>query len=528
MEETTKSIKVGSFKSLSTDKRGSFRIRRVKAITDMYADEIGRVRRNDETPKYSSTSFTSASDVRKIIKDALQNNNSLIESSKQLYVTNPIYASLIDYLSNMFIWRYKVTPHKIYSENAKASGDYAQIYNLMLEIVDGLNIETFFPELLTKLFVEGEIYLATQGNEEEQAIDTIILPRKYCRRIGNTQFRTPIIEFDYTYFTDLGYNKEALEEFLLTMPQEIQTQYQAYVSDNSLRWQMLNPLFNSCVSVNEMGLPSLFYTAGSIMDFEQYNDNELARNKNKLRYLVTQKIPIFQDQLILEPEEVADLHKSIKKIIDKNGYANLITSYGDIDIKQIGSSDVAENEVLKSAYRAIYNNAGFNDGLFTQSSVTALEMALCKDTNMVWRYVQLLINFYKVAINNWFDFQGYEADVDILRLSSYTYDDDIKTFKDNATLGVAKIDYIIASGIKQRNISDTFELEKYLDLNNNITPFQTSFTQTAEDRKNEDGDADAKGSGDKKSSSSDIEPSEGKGNSSTETTSKTEKTTEDS
>lgn len=399
MENNIKTYKVGDFSSLIRSKN-NFRQRRVSAITDMYADEIGRVRRNDETPKYKSTTFSSAAQVRKIIKDALQNNEALIESSKQLYSTNPIYASLIDYLANMFVWRYKVTPHKIYDGGKEPSGDYAEMYNLMLEVVDGLNIETFFPELLTKLFVEGEIYLATQSNEEEQAIDTIILPRKYCRRVGNTQFRTPIIEFDYTYFTDLGYNNEDLEAFLLTMPEEIQAGYKTYLNDNDLRWQMLNPLANSCISVNEMGLPSLFYTAGSIMDFEQYNDNELARNKNKIRYLVTQKIPIYQDQLILEPDEVKELHKSIKKIIDKNGYANLITSYGDIDIKQIGSSDVAENEVLTSAYKSIYNNAGFNDGLFTQSSVTALEMALCKDTNMVWRYVQLLVNFYKVAINN--------------------------------------------------------------------------------------------------------------------------------
>lgn len=112
-------------------------------------------------------------------------------------------------------------------------------------------------------------------------------------------------------------------------------------------------------------------------------------------------------------------------------------------------------------------------------------------------------------------------------MSSYTYDDDIKTFKDNATLGVAKLDYIIASGVKQRNLTDTFELEKFLNLNENVTPFQTSFTQTAADRKKENGDADTKESGDEKSSSSDIEPSEGKDEASTEEVSKNEKTTED-
>ena len=524
-----KQIKAVKLNNNATFKKASdnYRLRRVQAIQDMYSGEMDRKRRNDETLVYKSSNYNSASAVRTLLKKSLTDNNSLIDSSKELYVLNPIYSSLISYLSDLFIWRYKVTPHKLYDGGSKSSANFEEIYNLMLEIVDGLNIETFFPELLTTIFVEGEVNLITQGNEEEQAVDTIILPRKYCRRVGKTQFRTPIIEFDYSFFTDLGYNDEQLKLFLETVPEELQTGYNTYLKDRNMRWQMLNPMFSSCISLNEKGLPNLFYTAGSIVDFEQYNDNELARNKNKLKYLVTQKIPIYQDQLVLEMDEVKTLHNSIKKIIDKNGYANLITSYGDIDIKQIGSNDTAENEVLTKAYRSIFNNAGFNDGLFTQSSVTALEMALCKDTNMVWRYVQLLLDFYKVAINNWFDFQGYEADVDILRLSSYTYDDDIKTFKENATLGVGKIDYIIASGIKQRNIADTFELEKFLNLTENITPLQTSFTQTAEDRNGKDGDTDTTKSEDGKSSESGIEPPDKESSKSESEGSKNEQTTED-
>lgn len=65
-----------------------------------------------------------------------------------------------------------------------------------------------------------------------------------------------------------------------------------------------------------------------------------------------------------------------------------------------------------------------------------------------------------------------------MRISSYTYSDDIEVFKNNATLGVGKIDYLIASGIKQKNIQDTLELENYLRLDQ-ITPMQTSYTQSS-------------------------------------------------
>lgn len=88
-------------------------------------------------------------------------------------------------------------------------------------------------------------------------------------------------------------------------------------------------------------------------------------------------------------------------------------------------------------------------------------------------------------------------------ISSYTYTDDIKVFRDNATLGVNKMDYLIASGIEQKHISDVLALEKILGLDQ-ITPMQTSYTQTAEDRTKESDGADIQ----KNASESGIEPSE--------------------
>ena len=74
-------------------------------------------------------------------------------------------------------------------------------------------------------------------------------------------------------------------------------------------------------------------------------------------------------------------------------------------------------------------------------------------------------------------------------------------------MGVAKLDYLIAAGIKQKNLSDQFELEKFLKLEE-ITPMQTSFTQTAEDRADEEASKEAEDKEGTSSSSSGVEPSE--------------------
>lgn len=88
-------------------------------------------------------------------------------------------------------------------------------------------------------------------------------------------------------------------------------------------------------------------------------------------------------------------------------------------------------------------------------------------------------------------------------------------YKNNATLGVGKLDYIIASGTEQKNIQDVFNLESYLHLDE-ISPMQTSYTQAPEDRNAGGGDDPSSGTSEtkespspssSKSAASGIEPS---------------------
>lgn len=81
------------------------------------------------------------------------------------------------------------------------------------------------------------------------------------------------------------------------------------------------------------------------------------------------------------------------------------------------------------------------------------------------------------------------------------------TYKENATLGVGKLDYIIASGIKQKNIQDQLYLEKFLQLDA-LVPMQTSYTQTAEDRKSEEAGTGNSSKSESNSVKTEVEPSD--------------------
>ncbi len=470
-----------------------FKVNRTKKLENLYEDEVSRKNRVNETYTYQTGSYQTAAQVREALKNAIASKQTIVESSKELYLINPIYASIINYLANIYSFQYKVIPHKLWTKSkAKAkkqikAEDFNITYGYMNEIVDGLAIETLFPELLTKLFITGSTYFTTLLNEESLTVSTLLLPEKYCRTVGQTQYGTYIIQFDCSYFTDLGYTELQLKDFLKGWPMDIVKAYRKYQKEASLenRWATLDPAFSSAVLLNEKGIPTLFYLYGGILDYEKYQDNELERSDNLLRYLVVHTIPHYENELLFEVDEVKALHKSLKKIIDNGDKSRLITTYGDVHVDKISDDDDSATQVLANAYKAVFNNAGFNASIFTSDSVTALKMALIRDKSFVWKFVQMYVNFFNLCLNSWIDFKGYEVNIDLLPISPYTLDEDVKRYRENATLGVGKVDYIIASGTKQRHIQDIFDLESFLDLTQ-ITPLQSSYTQTAEDRKDED------------------------------------------
>lgn len=198
----------------------NFQISRVKKIKQMYSDEQSRRRRQAESNSSGRAIAANAAEVRSSMERALSDRTRVVEASENLYATNPIYQSVIDYMSNMYMWRYKVVPHKSFKKSraklrkSVKAEDYNLYYQEMVEVVDGLNIETKFPKMLTYLYTNGAVYFTTIGSEEDYTLETILLPDAYCKKIGETQYGTPIISFNFAYFDKLNLSLEATVKYL--------------------------------------------------------------------------------------------------------------------------------------------------------------------------------------------------------------------------------------------------------------------------------------------------------------------------
>lgn len=264
-----------------------------------------------------------------------------------------------------------------------ASANYEEIYKLMGEIVDGLSIETAYPAVLTNLEIKGAVYLYVVKATSSKTLTTISLPPKYCRTFAQTQFGTYMYQFDFSYFDSLGLNAEEMETVWTLYPQEFRTQYETYKKDRNLQWQLVNPKFAGAILLNEIGFPTKLNILRSIMQYQQYLSNELARSEQQLDKIIAHKMPTWEDKLVVGIDEMSELHQSMAAVLTKNKHVKLMTTFGDMQVLSIGEDQSRENKTLENAYSAIFDNAGENNGLFSATQKESLLYSLKRDESIM-------------------------------------------------------------------------------------------------------------------------------------------------
>lgn len=444
------------------------------AITEMYEGEE-TIKRNVNEDQAASTNIGSLTiDSFNNAYYSIGNMDQIRDYSRDAYAFHPIYSTVIDTMSNMFYWRYVFYPRLVKEQKSGAS-EYNEIYTTMAEVVDGLSLETTMPQLLTKLFIDGSLYLVTQKRNSSKTITTMIMPPKYCRMTGKTQFGTNVYQFDFSYFDSLGLSQEQLKNIFAFYPQEMQAGYDAYKKDTNLRWQKLNPKFAAAFALNDTSFPTYLRALGAILQYDKYRTNELDRNEQQLVKIISHKMPTWEDKLVVEIPEMTALHKSMSKTLAKNKYVRMLTTFGDLDVLSIGDDQTKENKTLSNAFASIFNVTGDNDNLFNGSTKESLEFSLRRKESIVWRHVQELVSFYSLVINNQFNFKGYQCSLSMLPLSVYNFDKTILQYKEGATLGTSKLEYMVGLGTKQIDIQSKIELEDFLKLDE-LKPLSTSYT----------------------------------------------------
>jgi len=233
------------------------------------------------------------------------------------------------------------------------------------------------------------------------------------------------------------------------------------------------------LSVNEFGFPTYLSTLKSIFDYNQYRANEVERNTAQLDRIMTHNIPSYENRLLFELSEVRALHKSMSKALANSSRTRLVTTFGDVQIHPMQEAAKFATESLQKAQEAIYRTAGLSSDMFMGKTAEALSISLTRDQATVWKYVQQLMNFYNLTINNLYNFRGYQIELTMLPITHYNLKEMMESHRRNGEYGIGRLEAIVASGTKQRHIAHKSKLEKFLKLDEVLTPLASAHTQSA-------------------------------------------------
>jgi hypothetical protein len=234
--------------------------------------------------------------------------------------------------------------------------------------------------------------------------------------------------------------------------------------------------------MNDAGFPSLLSVFYDIIDYKTYKLNELDKSTNKLERLVSQEIDL--EKTGLELPEVEFLHDSMAGAICENKGTTLVTTVGKLAVHQLQEDEGVKNEALVEAYNSVFSNAGLNYNLFNGSIAESLDVSSKKDHTLVWNFIEKIMSFYNLAINNIKNFKSFQLSLRFLPISAYNAKEELQNYHSNAEYGVGLLDFVVASGIKQIDLDATLELEEYLDLQTRLVPLSSSHTTSSTDIEN--------------------------------------------
>lgn len=422
------------------------------------------------------------------LETSISDINKAAGISEALLSSSGIYAEIIEYYINLPLYRYTVIPALMKKERngVDSKEKYADVYNKMVAAADGISIEVVFPKILQAGLVYGVVFLYTDKDTSSSTVETFVLPNSYCKRGFGTNFGTETVVFDFKFFDDLraamGKSGGLIvdeEMFEGLFPAAMITQYQAFKKDRNLRFQLLEPKFSAAIPFSMNGMPPKIFANYGIVDYRLIQGNEIQRSLNELEKIFTHEIPHNEDgDLIFSLDESIIIHENMTTAMKGVKGLKLLTTFGKTNLLELQGDKTKENKSLKQAYENIYYNAGLNPSIFHGENESSINASITKDVAYIFKQLQLVINFYNVAINNLYSFTPYQAKLSMLSISIYDEMEKIKLYRDSASFGIGKLEAVVAAGIKQVDIIDKANLEKFLDLNNILVPLQSSHTQS--------------------------------------------------
>lgn len=404
-----------------------------------------------------------------------RNSASLVDASIYLYNVSSHYKRLINYFAKMPIYAYSIIPYKFNPQNVNESG-FANSYKKAIEQLEILNMSHEFLKVMTTAFREDIFYGYEYSTKDSYYIRQ--LDYKYCK-ISSVEDGCYCFAFDFSYFRS---NENLLENY----GEEFITKYNAYKSNNNLRWQELDSKKTICIKVQEdlsYVLPPFVGVFPAIYDIEDYK--ALMKTKTEIgNYkMLSMKIPFKDNAPEIDWEIAKSFHRQFDEVLPENiGSVLTPMDIESFDFDKSGSNQ--DSDYITQAEDQYWSSAGTSGLLFGNGdnpSSSTIKLSLKSDEEMVFAVMRQLERWVNRKLRNLSGTQKFK--IKFLDVTVYNQEDKFNQIIKGAQYSLPlKTAANSVLGFEANDIVAMSYLENnYLKLQDSLIPLQSSYTQTSEE-----------------------------------------------
>ena len=400
----------------------------------------------------------------------------LREASLFYLYTSGFYRRFLVYYATLLKYIYLLIPHMKGSKKIEDK-KYFQKYSNALDFIQNLNLRQLSKHIAIRVLAEGSYYGVLRDYKNE-GIVVQDLPAKYCRSRFKNQFNVDIVEMNVSYFDTIR-DKNDRQECLKAFPKEIRSGYNAYKNRGESKWVMIDPGFGLYFTlVDERPFFSSILPA--IIDFNDYRVIEKEKDKQDLKALLVQKLPIEDGELVFEPEEAEEIHRGSVNMLKNNQYMDVLTTYADVKLENMETNRSVVTNNLQKIEGSIYSEAGVSKELFAAEGNTALTRSIINDMSLMLILAEKIANWAQYLVKLNFSDNNIDFKFSVLPISHYNEADMRKDALSLAQSGYSFLIPMMTFDLDQSDLVDLKNLEvNALELNKIMIPLASSFTTSS-------------------------------------------------
>lgn len=412
--------------------------------------------------------------IERIIKSGtLEEKRAL---SKEFFLKDGFYRRIMIHYATILMYSGIMIP-KVKPGQSINSGKTKKRYYDAINFCDYANFKDTFTHCSLRAVVEGCYYGIVQTVNKTKLV-LMDLPANYCRTRYKDLEGNDIVELDLSYFNTFSLESEK-KACLKTFPSEVNREYKKFLKGKRDRWFFFSGGVGVCFPLLD-GTPPFLDMIPASLDYDEAVKTERDRDLEEIKKIIVQQVPHNSDNdFLLEPEEVDELHRGAVQMMKGNKNVSVLTTYANVDAIVSKTAAEAANSTLEKMLQNIYSKSGTSIQLFNSNSNLAIEYSLQNDV----AYMMVLATKYSIFITNILNKLFQNANIHFkYQFLPITFYNNSKFLEDSLKLGMNGYSFImpaLALGMTQADLSDIKDLENdLLKLSEKLKPLSSSYTQS--------------------------------------------------